>query len=189
LEVRENNMSMEQDPEYDNAKQSHKDFITAVMAGKSHTDAYALAFPNASRKTAGSKATVLYRKYKNLIQRHSPLTADMVQVIADQTIQNLKQMAFADASDMIDKTSGRPLPLHKMPKAVRMGITEMSVSGNKYKYVMGGKMKALELLAKITKLDEAPKTEVNISITQEEKENRIREILVQAISREGKDND
>jgi hypothetical protein len=41
----------------------------------------------------------------------------------------------------------------------------------------------MELLAKITKLDEAPKTEVNITISEEEKENRIKEILVSALGR------
>ena len=182
-------MSITEDPEYDKLKDTHKVFINNVLAGKSYTDSYALAYPNASRKTAQTKSSSMYNKYRDLIERNTALTPDLIHVIAEQTIQNLKAMAFADVSEMINKNTGKPLPLHRMPKAVRMGITEMSVKGDKYTYVIGGKLKAMELLAKITKLDEAPKTEVNISITEEEKENRIREILVQAIGRNGEDND
>jgi hypothetical protein len=177
-------MSISDDPEYDNLKDAHKIFINNVLGGKTYTESYALAYPDASLQTARSKSSNMYRKFRDLIERHTALTPDLVHVIAEQTIQNLKAMAFADVSEMINKTNGKPLPLHRMPKSIRMGITEMSVRGDKYTYVIGGKLKAMELLAKITKLDEAPKTEVNITITQEEKEKRIREILVQAAGRE-----
>jgi hypothetical protein len=175
--------SISEDPEYDNLRDTHKIFITNVLAGKTYTDAYALAYPNASLQTARSKSSAMYKRFKDLIERHTPLSPDVIHVIAEQTIQNLKAMAFADVSEMINKNTGKPLPLHRMPKPLRMGITEISVKGDKYTYVIGGKLKAMELLAKITKLDEAPKTEVNITISEEEKENRIKEILVSALGR------
>lgn len=180
--------SITEDPEYLMAKDSHKEFITHILNGKSNTDAYALAFPKASRPVCGSKGAVLRAKYEPLINRYVPLTPEHINKISDETIGNLTLMAFADVSEMFDK-NGKPLPVKKMPKAIRMGITEVEVRNNKVSYKMGGKLKALELLAKVARLTE-DKTEVSITLMSEEEKNaRIREILVRAVSRDGEESE
>jgi hypothetical protein len=174
---------IEQDPEYKNLKPKHREFITLVLNGKSYSDAYAELYPNAStRKIAGCKGSLLAKKYAPLINRYKPLTPEMVKQIGEETIANLTLMAFADMEDMFGK-DGKLLPIKKMPKAIRMGITEVEVKGNKVSYKVGGKVKALEILAKVARLTET-QPEVSITImTEEEKQNRIREILVQAVGR------
>lgn len=180
--------SITEDPEYQMAKESHKQFINGILNGKSNTDAYALAFPKASRPVCGSKGAVLRAKYEPLLNRYVPLTPEQVNKITDETIGNLTLMAFADVSDMFDK-HGKPLPVKKMPKAIRMGITEVEVRNNKVSYKMGGKLKALEILAKVARLTEE-KTEVSITLmTEEEKNAKIKEILVRAVARNEDEND
>ena len=173
---------IETDPEYKKAKDTHKQFITLVLNGKSYTDAYSQVFPNASHNVAGSKGSILAKKYAPLMNRYMPLTPEDIKQIGEETIGNLTLMAFADLQDMFGK-DGKLLPVKKMPKAIRMGITEVEVKGSKVSYKMGGKLKALEILAKVARLTET-QPEISITImTEEEKENRIREILVQAVRR------
>ena len=180
--------SITDDPEYQMAKASHKQFITNILNGMNNTEAYSLAFPNASKPVCGSKGAVLRAKYEPLINRYVPLTPEQVNKITDETIGNLTLMAFADVSDMFDK-HGKPLPVKKMPKAIRMGITEVEVRNNKVSYKMGGKLKALEILAKVARLTEE-KTEVSITLmTEEEKNAKIKEILVRAVARNEDEND
>ena len=180
--------SISDDPEYMMAKESHKQFITNILNGMNNTEAYALAYPNASYKVCGSKGSILRTKYEPLINRYVPLTPDHINKITDETIGNLTLMAFADASDMFGK-DGKPLPIKKMPKAIRMGITEVEVKGNKVSYKIGGKLKALELLAKVARLtDNAPEISITL-MSEEEKEQKIREILVRAVGRDGENDD
>jgi hypothetical protein len=175
---------IEEDPEYKNLKPLHKQFITLVLNGKSITDAYAELYPNAStRKIAGCKGSTLAKKYAPLIDRYKPLTSEAIKQIGEQTISNLTLMAFADLQDMFSK-DGKLLPIKKMPIGIRMGITEVEVKGNKVSYKMGGKVKALEILAKVARLtDNVPEVSITI-MTEEEKENKIREILVKAVGRD-----
>lgn len=180
--------SITDDPEYLIAKDSHKQFITHILNGKNNTEAYALAFPNASRPVCGSKGAVLRAKYEPLINRYVPLTPEHINKISEETIGNLTLMAFADVSEMFDK-AGKPLPVKQMPKAIRMGITEVEVRNNKVSYKIGGKLKALEILAKIARLtDNQPEVSITI-MTEEEKENKIKELLVRAVRRSDEEND
>ena len=109
------NKSIEDDPEYKAAKESHKQFITHVLNGKNNTEAYAAAYPNASYAVCGSKGAVLKKKYEPLLNRYLPLTPEMINKISDETIGNLTLMAFADVSEMFDK-HGKPLPVKKCQK-------------------------------------------------------------------------
>ena len=177
------NSLMEEDVEYQALTDKHKLFIANVLAGKTYTQSYADVYPDANRKTAGTKGCTLYNKYKNLIERHKPVNKELLQVIANETVASLKQIAFADIGLVVDPHSGKPLPLHRIPREVRMGITEIEVRGDRYSYSMGGKIKAMELLAKICRLEEPAQTTVNISISSEEREAKIKEILVRASSR------
>jgi hypothetical protein len=175
-------MALEDDEEYQNLKPNHQAFVYNILTGKNATDSYALAFPKANRKTAGVKGSVLKEKFSDMLHRHAPINLDKIDKVANQTLHNLTLMAFADIGDIVD-SDGRPKALHKMPKPLRMAITEVEVEGEKIKYKIGGKTKAMEILAKIAKLhNDVP--EINVSIiTEEERESRLKEIVVKAMSR------
>ncbi len=175
--------TIESDPEYQNLKQNHKDFIANVLAGKNYTDSYHLVYPNASRRTSGTKGCGLYNKYKNLIDRHQAVTPQTLSAIANETVANLKAIAFSDPSKIVD-SEGKIVPMHRLPQEIKLGITEVSIKGDVVKYKMDGKLKAMELLARICKLDEGSQTTVNIAISESERENKIKEILVRALGRE-----
>jgi hypothetical protein len=176
-------MSLADDEEYKAIKiEAHKQFILNIMKGHNATESYSLAFPNAGRKTAGVKGYKLKNQYANIIERNAPINPDKIEDVANQTLHNLTLMAFADLGKMVN-AKGVPLPLHKVPKEIRMAITEIEVEGNKLKYKVGGKLKALEVLSKIARLN-APETEINISlINEEERDSKIREIVVRAMNR------
>ena len=168
--------------EFEKLKPSHQEFITHILEGKNATESYALAFPNANRKTAGVKGHKLKNQYSHIIADRTRTNPDLVREIAEQTIANLTLMAFADTSLMFDK-KGMLKPLNQIPKEIRMSITEIEVKGKKVSYKIGGKLKALEILAKVARLtDQQPEVSITI-MTEEEKQNRIREILVQAVGR------
>lgn len=169
--------------EFDKLKPSHQEFITHILEGKNATESYALAFPNANRKTSGVKGHKLKNQYSHIISSKTRVNPDMIKEIAEETIANLTLMAFADTSLMFDK-KGMLKPLSSIPKEIRMSITEIEVKGKKVSYKIGGKLKALEILAKVVKLtDQQP--EISISImTEQEKNDRIKEILVKAIGRD-----
>jgi len=180
-------MALEDDEEYQNLKPVHQAFVHGILTGKNATDAYSLAFPKANRKTAGVKGSVLKAKFADLIERNAPINLDKIDKVANATLNNLTLMAFADLKDMVDE-SGIPKKLHKMPKSLRMAITEVEVEGEKIKYKIGGKTKAMELLAKIAKLHvEQPQIDISI-ITEEERDSKIKEIVVNAMSRKGDGN-
>jgi len=181
-------MARKIEEEFDKLKPTHKEFITNILNGKSATESYALAFPNASRKTAGVKGHKLKTQYAHIIASSTQTNPDLVRDIAEQTIANLTLMAFADTSLMFDK-KGMLKPLSSIPKEIRMSITEIEVKGKKVSYKIGGKLKALEILAKVARLTES-QPEVSITImTEEEKEKRIKEILVQAVRRDADEDD
>jgi hypothetical protein len=153
------------------------------MKGHSATESYALAFPKANRRTAGTKGHKLKVQYAEIIERNAPINPDKIENVANQTLHNLTLMAFADLGAMVG-ADGMPLPLHKVPKEIRMAITEVEIEGQKLKYKIGGKLKALEVLSKIARLH-TPETEININlINEEERDNKIKEIVVRAMSRE-----
>jgi hypothetical protein len=183
-------MSLSDDEDYKKIKiEAHKQFILNIMKGHNATESYALAFPNAGRKTAGVKGYKLKNQYMDIIERNAPINPDKIEDVANQTLHNLTLMAFADLGKMVN-AKGVPLPLHKVPKEIRMAITEIEVEGNKLKYKVGGKLKALEVLSKIARLN-APETEININlINEEERDSKIKEIIVRAMNRnEGGDED
>ena len=158
------------------------------MKGNSATESYALAFPKAGRKTAAAKGYKLKNQYADIIERNAPINPDKIEDVANQTLHNLTLMAFADLGKMVDG-NGMPLPLQKVPKEIRMAITEIEVEGDKLKYKVGGKLKALEVLAKIARLNQ-PETEININlINEEERDSKIKEIIVRAMKRDESENE
>ena len=183
-------MALEDDEDYKKIKvQGHRDFIANVLKGNNPTQAYALAYPNQKHSAALTKGSLLKKKYGHIIERNAPLDSVRLDKVANQTLHHLTLMAFADLGEMLDK-NGEIKPIHLVPKHIRMAITEVEVDGNKIKYKMGGKIKALEVLSKVARLhQEAP--EINISlITEEERDSKIKDIVVRAMKRdEGDDNE
>jgi hypothetical protein len=174
--------SIEKDKDYLLLRHSHQQFILGVMSGKTYTDAYLAAFPNATKKTAGTKGSEMRTKYLHIIERNSPINPDTLHDVANETLHNLSQMAFADLGKMVD-ADGIPLPLHKIPLEIRIAITEVEVEGKRISYKVGGKIKALEALSRIAGLHkEEPQVQVNL-LPQEERDKQIKEIIVRAMAR------
>lgn len=177
-------MALEDDEDYKAIKvEGHKKFIVNVLKGNNPTTAYALAYPHQKHSAALAKASGLRKKYGHIIERNAPLDSVKLERVANQTLHHLTLMAFADLGEMIDG-NGEVKPIHLIPKPIRMAITEVEVDGSKVKYKLGGKMKALEVLSKVARLhSETP--EINISlITEEERDSKIKEIVVAAMKRE-----
>ena len=176
-------MSLDNDEEYKKLKGSHKVFIGHILSGKNATESYSLAFPNASRSTAGQHGWKLKDKYKDLLAKWTPIPSVALERVASQTLENLTLMAFADVADMVDK-DGKPKALIDIPKPLRMAITEVEIDGDRVKYKVGGKAKALELLAKISRIsNDAPQVEITM-ITEEERQSKLKEIVFNAMRRE-----
>lgn len=174
--------TLESDPEYRKIKDSHKLFLSHLMKGETATDAYRLAFPLASHKKAGTRGYELKNRYAALLERHRPIDPVVIERVAARTLENLTLMAFADVGGLVDD-GGKPLPLKDVPKELRMAITEIEIRGDKVKYTLAGKVKALEVLSRVARMDQ-PRTEVNISIiNEEERDRKIHEILVKAKER------
>mgnify|MGYP006275890811 CR=1 FL=1 len=177
-------MSIENDPDWIKIKvEGHKKFINAFLAGKNATEAYQSAYPNASRRTSNEKGYRLKERYKELIERQTYIPSVALERVASRTLENLTQMAFADPAEMLDR-NGNPRNLKDIPKALRMAITEVEIDKKGMRFKLGGRTQALQLLAKIAKIDrDEPETQIAI-ITQEEKNAQLRDILVGAMRRE-----
>ena len=176
-------MSLHDDPEWRAIKKdTHKQFIQNILLGKSATEAYALSFPNSNRSTAAQKGHQLKNKYSDLIARQSYIPSIAIERVANKTLENLMLLAFADIGDMVD-ANGVPKPIHDIPKPLRMAITEVEIDGDRVKYKVTGRTKALELLAKITKIDNPqPQIEINM-ISEEERKQKLMQILTVAANR------
>jgi len=181
-------VSLEDDKDYKAIKiPAHKEFITNILRGHSATESYALAFPHVKRNTAAAKGYKLKNQYGDIIERNAPINPDKVEAVAKETLHNLTLMAFADLGKMVD-AKGEPLPLAKVPKEIRMAITEIEVEGDKLKYKVGGKLKAIEVLSKMVRLAPA-ETEININLLNErQRDEKIQEIIVRALNRNSSDN-
>lgn len=169
-------------------RETHKVFISNLLQGKTATASYKIAFPKANPALAGKRGYEMKNRYAELIARHSAVPPIALERVADKTLENLTLMAFGDVGDLTD-ADGKPLPLKQVPAALRMAITEVEIDGDRVKYKIGGKVKALEILSRVARLHE-DKTEINISlITEEERDNKIKEIVVRALNKGGEGSD
>ena len=178
-------MSIEKDPEYIALPETHKKFINNLYQGQSATEAYKGAFPNASRATAATRGGNLKKKYEPLFQKHALVPSIALERIASKTLENLQAMAFADPKDMMRGKSLKPIS--EMPEALRMAISEVQVDGDKMSFKLGGRIKALEILARMCNMgNEGQEVAVKI-MTDEEKIGKLRELVVAVRKREGLD--
>lgn len=181
-------MKLEDDEEYINAKPQHQVFIHNLLKGNTLTKAYQLAYPTANERTAATKGCQLKKKFSGLLDRVQMINEETLEKVSNQTLHNLTLMAFADLGEIVEK-NGTPKPLYKIPRHIRMAITEVEIEGKRVKYKVGGKLKALEILSKIARLQN-DNNEINISlITEEERNSKIREIVVNAMNRNGDDDE
>lgn len=181
-------MAIEDEEEFILAKKPHKLFMLNILKGMNATEAYSQAFPKAKRSTAATHGWILKKKYEGLLSRHILINSTQLERLANETLANLVLMAFADVGDIVDEL-GKARALKDIPKPLRMTITEIEMDNNKVKYKMTGKLKALELLTKIVRLsNDAPQTEINI-ISDEERKQKIKEIIYNATNRETKKNE
>jgi len=179
-------MKLEDDEEYINAKPQHQVFLHSLLKGNTLTKAYQTAYPHASEKTAATKGCALGKKYDALLRRVHLLHEDTIEKVSNQTLHNLTLMAFADLGSIVE-ANGTPKPLNKIPRHIRMAITEVEIEGKRVKYKVGGKLKALEILSRIARLQN-DNNEINISlITEEERNTKIKEIVINALKRNGED--
>ena len=171
---------------YIDLKREHKEFVSHLLAGDNGIDAYMKAYPRVKYSTANSKASILYNKdyIQQVLQLANRDKVASIEEAGIKTIQQLQNMAFADVGGVIDMATGKPKALADLPPALRQSISEVEIDGDRVKYKLGGKIKSLELLAKITKLTDAAATQVNIQILNEsERDEKIQQILIKAITR------
>jgi len=179
-------MSIEEHPDFKKAKESHQRFMLAIAAGHNATKAYELCYPNASKATCTSKGHTLKNKYSHILAQQSIVSTATLERIGNQTLENIALMAFADPAELFDE-QGKPRQLKDIPKNLRLSLSEVEIDGDRVRYKMGGKQRSLEILAKAVKLFD-DKSEINISlITEEQRDNKIREILINAVKRESGD--
>ena len=179
-------MALEDDPEYQALPNKQKMFLFNLLSGKNATDSYALAYPKANRKSAGQHGYELKKRFSNIIERNSPILVDKIEKVANETLHNLTLMAFADIGNMFDENN-QLKSIHDMPKSLRMAVTEVEVEGDKIKYKMGGRIKALEILSKVARLhNEQPEMHISL-ITEEERDSKIKEIVLRAQARRDDD--
>ena len=178
-------MALEDDEEYKALKRdAHKLFLSNLMRGKNATEAYKLSFPDAAHSTAQQKGHTLKKKYAHILERHLQLPLEALKDVQKATLDNLALMAFADVGGLVDEENNA-IPLKALPQPLRMAITEIEIERGRVRYKLSGKVKALEMLSRITRLDE-PQPAVSIGvITTEERDAKIKEILVNALKREG----
>lgn len=178
--------SLEDDPQFKELKDQHKQFIRYLLEGRSAVDSYSLCYPKAGYNTAAAKGHELKHKpvVQELLRKNDYEGSHIIRDTANATVENLRAMAFADLGDIF-KPDGTLKPIRSLPKALRISITEIEVEGDKVKWKLGGKTKALELLSKITKIAAEPTTQVEVNIISEEERDRaINEILIKANARD-----
>lgn len=173
-------MPLEDDPEFKAIRiEKHKDFLVHVNRGSTAAEAYRLTYPKAKKQYSGKRGYELRKKYNHILERHITLPPTEEEALGERTLENLTRMAFADVADMLGR-DGQPLPINEIPVGLRMAITEVELNGKRVRYKIGGKLKALEVLTRIAKL-EGDSPLVHISLGSEgEREQRIYEILERA---------
>lgn len=179
------NLTIADDPEYKAIKlETHKQFLRNIMQGYNPTEAYLRAFPNATnRKKAGQSAYKLKERYADLLNRNLPLDQVAIARVANRTLQNLENMAFADVGELLD-ADGKPLPLKQVPPHIRMAISKIKIGPEGVEYELAGKVKSLEVLSRVARID-GKNTNINIAhINVEDRDARLAEILVRAQARE-----
>jgi len=178
-------MALEGDLVFQKLKEPVQKFIMNVLAGFNFVQSYIMSHPGAE-----NNAIIRGRAWKLaarpdvrlIIDRENKLRASRIEEAAALTTENLLSMAFADVGEVIDE-NGKPRKLRELPDPLRKSITEIEVDGDCVKYRLGGKLKALEILGKMTNLFKEPKVELNV-ITEEERTKRILEIIQAAKDRE-----
>lgn len=178
-------------PQYLKLNPEQQIFTSGVISGLTLQEAYHAAYPQAGPKTVASKA---YKLIKNenvayCVREAKRDLAAGLEATQIATIESIKEMAFADPQEFM-KVDGTPRKLKDVPKELRACITEVEFDGDKVKYKLTGKLKALELLAKMCRLTESQSTQVQVNImTENERDDKIKEILVKAIGNDTDGND
>jgi len=174
---------LEADEDYKKLTNIQKKFVSNVINGFNYTEAYMQAGSKTNRRAAAVKGSELAISCRELIERHIFIPNTSIEKMADKTLGNLAAIAFADPAEIIDNKTGKPKALKDMPLNLRLAITEIEIEGDVVKYKFGGKTKSLEMLAKIGKLfNDQQNVQVAI-ITEEDRDNKIREILISAANR------
>lgn len=116
----------------------------------------------------------------NLLKRRE----EELQIAAGLTLETLKNIAFFDPAELLDENN-QLLPLSEMSPAARKAITDISIGKNGIVNIrMTGRMKALEQLAKITRLyEDTVLIKSESPMTEEEKANKLAALLKKAKER------
>jgi len=179
--------SLEGDMDFLKLKKEHQEFLLHVLGGETRVHSYQLVYPKASYQVAANKSTALCRKkeIKGIIDRDRLARGSMIEAQAQKTIENLQAIAFADVDDLFDE-AGKVKEIKNLPKAIRQSITEIEINGDgTYKLKLNGKIEALKLLAKITRLTSEHSTNVQVQVIAEgDRDAKIKDILVKAMARE-----
>lgn len=104
-------------------------------------------------KAAEVQGSVLLSKpkVKARLAELAQLQAARLDLTADTVLSELLLLAKVDPKDLVD-ARGRPLPMHKIPEAVRRAISSVEVTKEGTKYRLWSKTTSLELLGRHLKL-------------------------------------
>lgn len=104
---------------------------------------------------ARARGMLNHPRVKAAMVLYSSLAAKVYNASRESVLAQLVRFAWVDPAEYVD-ADGRPVPLHKLPREVRMAIQDFDIvftdNGPVHRYRFVPKLKALELLAKITTL-------------------------------------
>jgi len=181
-------MAIESDPAFLKLKEGHQIFVVKVLQGFNYTQAYLMAnlpgCKNANKLSISKLASKTYNRpdIKALIDRETRLRGSRIEEAAAKTTENLHSLAFADVGDLWDD-NGQMRAIKDLPTPLRQAITELEIEDGKVKVKFNGKLKAIEILGRMTNLvKEAPQVHF---ITTETRNARLKEIFESAAARPG----
>ena len=79
-------------------------------------------------------------------------------------------------------SNGKPRPINQLPEPLRTAVTKIVVSGENYTYELGGKLKSMELLGKMTNLWKENQP-VLMPISIAERDEKLIDIFTKALER------
>jgi len=179
-------MSLNNSAIYRSLSDPHKRFVLKIISGFSQAQAYVEVFGNASNMSQPAIYKAASRmantpKIRKILEREREAKSSRLEEAATKTTEALIAMATCDAGDVLD-SNGKPRPINQLPEPLRTAVTKIVVSGDNYTYELGGKLKSMELLGKMTNLWKENQP-VLMPISIAERDEKLIDIFTKALER------
>ena len=104
-------------------------FCQAMMEGCTQTEAWKKAHPKsrASQKTIYEEAS-RFLKDPRVAARMEEYRTELKQrhgIVVERILQEISKSAYFNIQDLFDTESGKPIPIHKLPREVAAAISEV----------------------------------------------------------------